>query len=360
MVLDWKGRLGMNGNLTNYICITRAGQEGFIDRECEALEPRPQCTELDTGVVELSGFDPRHFTTSPLFFVTQLLPRPEELRAPSVKQWARLLLEQLTQLLGEGNEPWGLHIFEPASADSGKQYSRAKLIEKEILALLKEKRRSLLKSLLPSPTAETTLIQLLLITPERGFISIATPHDRKLAGPAVSPCLAGYVAVPDDQTPPSRAFKKLIEAQDVFGISLRAGMQCADLGASPGGWTHVLAKAGCRVWAIDRSPLDPPLMKNRTVTFVKGDAFAWTPEKTLDLMVCDVISAPEKTLALVERWIKERLCRTLCVTIKFKGEPDFVVLQKVKSVLSTSCYRFAGKQLTNNKNELTVVAWLKN
>lgn len=349
----------MTETTKNYICVTRAGQESFINRECEALKSRPQCTELASGVVELSGLEPRYLSTAPLFFAQQLLPEPVKHNAPSVKKWALCIFEQLAQHFDGTSQPWSLHVFEAASVETGKQYSRPRLIEQETLALLKEKRRSLLKDLLPVTSPSATLVQVLLLSPECGFISFATPEDFLLAAPALSFFFAGYVPIDDDQAPPSRAFKKLKEAQAVLGLSLQSGLRCADLGASPGGWTHVLAKAGCLVWAVDRSPLDPRLMKDRRVTFATGDAFKWLPEKPLDLMVCDVIAAPDRTLSLMERWITQKLCRSFCVTVKFKGAPDFAVLRDLKEFLADSCQRFVGKQLTCNKNEVTIVGWLK-
>ena len=43
-----------------------------------------------------------------------------------------------------------------------------------------------------------------------------------------------------------------------------------DLGASPGGWTAALRQIGCRVVAVDRSPLSKELMADGQVTFVQG------------------------------------------------------------------------------------------
>ena len=46
-----------------------------------------------------------------------------------------------------------------------------------------------------------------------------------------------------------------------------------DLGASPGGWTSVARKYfGCRVIAVDRSNLEPVLMRDEMV--IQGDAVA--------------------------------------------------------------------------------------
>lgn len=337
-----------------YICITRLGQESFISEEAKRFPVPPQCTELAPGVVELSGISAKELQENPLFFACQLLPNPQKLAAQSIKSWATLVVEQLAEKLDPPPSEWGLHVFEQASAESGKQYSRARLIEQEILAVLKQKRRSLLKGLENKDAAPTTLVQLLLTSPEEGYLSISHPSDFEALNPILSPFLAGYVHIPDDRSPPSRAFKKLKEATTRFSLVFRRGMRCADLGACPGGWSHVLVGDGCRVWAVDRSPLAPTLMKSKQVAFVQADAFSWTPEQPLDWMVCDVIAAPERTCSLIERWLTQRLCKALCVTIKFKGAPDFAALSKIKKLLAGSCSRYSGRQLTNNKNELTI------
>jgi hypothetical protein len=43
------------------------------------------------------------------------------------------------------------------------------------------------------------------------------------------------------------------------------------------------------------------------------------------------------------------------VTVKFKGTPDFENLLKIRQLFESQTEWYDGKQLTNNKNELTVV-----
>jgi 23S rRNA (cytidine2498-2'-O)-methyltransferase len=171
----------------------------------------------------------------------------------------------------------------------------------------------------------------------------------------MSPSIAGYVDIPDDKAPPSRAFKKLHEAIKVFDLQTQRGQTCVDLGACPGGWTHVMVGYGIKVTAIDRSPLDERLMHNKNVTFTKGDAFTWTPQEPVSWLVCDVITSPDRTLAILDSWLSKRLCSFFCVTVKFKGTPDFAILTNIRSLLANKTRWYDGKQLTNNKNELTFV-----
>ena len=52
------------------------------------------------------------------------------------------------------------------------------------------------------------------------------------------------VTVEDKEGPPNRAYLKLWEALVRLRRWPGPGERCLDLGASPGGWTYVLAKLG--------------------------------------------------------------------------------------------------------------------
>ena len=322
-------------------------------QEIAHLPNPPQCTEVAPGVVGLPDLPASFFEKTPLFFSCQILPNAVPADGDSIKTIATSVVERLITTLDSSSEPWTLHVFDPETAEDGKAHSRPRLIQEETLNLLKQKRRSLLKRLTDAP--QGCAVQVLLATPRQAFISITLPEDREIWRPNLSPFLAGYVAIPDDKSPPSRAFKKLREALLVFNLAPARGEQCVDLGACPGGWTHVMVERGLKVTAVDRSPLDPNLMKHRNVSFVRGDAFTWLPKVPVTWLICDVITTPDRTREILDQWLSRKACALFCVTIKFKGEPDFRVLQEIRLLLDAKSSWFSGKQLTNNKNELTVV-----
>lgn len=337
------------------IAITRRGQEKFLCQELRNRINGVQFSELAPQVVGISGISHLDLATYPLFFSAQLLPDAVPITAPSIKGWANALLEHLIQNIAESTPSWSLHIFDPSSAESGTIYARAGLITKELRELLKAKRRSLLRTLHEVPEQDSTLVQVALTSPTEGHISLATPTTRKLFGASISDHPAGFVSIPDDKAPPSRAFKKLREAIAVFQLLVRKGDTAVDLGASPGGWSHVLAQNGASVTAVDRSPLEGDVSRNKKVAFIKGNAFTWTPPAPVDWLVCDVITTPDRTLEILRTWIEKKLCRNFCVTVKFKGDPDVATLHQIASYLKASTSWFDGRQLTHNKNELTVV-----
>lgn len=338
-----------------HICLTRKGQESFIAEELGRLSKQPQCTELAPGVVELTGVDVGFLSNTPIFFARQLLPQATLLEGGSIKAIATNLANTLMQRLGDPPTTWTLHVFDQAAVETGEEYSRPRLIREELLAILKQRRRSLLKALSPEVTAASSLVQVLIGPSGLTFLSVTTPNVRDELGANMSNYRAGFVDIADNKAPPSRAFKKLEEAFAVFNITPAAQTTCVDLGACPGGWTHVMVNFGLRVTAVDRSPLDPSLMKHRGVSFVKADAFTWTPPNPVTWLVCDVITTPDKTLDLLDKWLSKHLCSYFCVTVKFKGTPDFGALSGVRTLLEQKTEWFSGKQLTNNKNELTVI-----
>lgn len=93
-----------------------------------------------------------------------------------------------------------------------------------------------------------------------------------------------YVAAAQEQGFRSRAAFKLIQLDEKFKL-LRPGMRVLDLGAAPGGWTQVTAKAiaklSCKLVALDILPMEPiPGVEILEMDFTLEDA----PNKLKALM----------------------------------------------------------------------------
>ena len=347
------------------VCITRTGQEGYLCTELHhsiAQKHRTspvQCTQSAPQTVVLSHESHEDLCRVPLFFSSQCLPDSQIIKAASISAWATAVLEHLLARFGDAPQEWCLHVFEPASAETGKQYARSQRVQETILELLKQKRRSYLRTLKQDSSPTSTIVQVAMIEPTSGYISFADAHIRSLYRAALSRVVAGYVSIPDDTRPPSRAFKKLREAIDVFALTPQRGEAAVDLGASPGGWTHVLRDLGLAVTAIDRSPLAPPLMRDRKVNWQAGNALTWYPPTPVDWLVCDVITTPENTASLLQAWVSKRLCKHFCVTVKFKGAPAIDTLLSLSAFLLDHTVSFDARQLTHNKNEVTLVGTIR-
>ena len=88
----------------------------------------------------------------------------------------------------------------------------------------------------------------------------------------------------------SRSEFKLLEAFEVFGIDSAAAGVALDLGASPGGWTHVLRQHDQYVTAVDPGELDPRLLSDKGVRLKRMTAeryLAGEPD-TFDIIVNDM------------------------------------------------------------------------
>jgi 23S rRNA (cytidine2498-2'-O)-methyltransferase len=176
--------------------------------------------------------------------------------------------------------------------------------------------------------------------------------DRLLASPTkTSPFVNGEVAfIEDREGPPSRAYLKLWEALTRLGRHPQPGETCLDLGASPGGWTWVLARLGARVAAVDKAPLDPRIVAMPGVTVRQESAFGLEPrtEPPVEWLFSDVICYPARLLALVQRWIAAGAARNLVCTIKFQGETDHEVAAAFAAIEGAVVFHGA-----HNKHELT-------
>ena len=174
-------------------------------------------------------------------------------------------------------------------------------------------------------------------------------RDRLLASPTkTSPFPQGECWFEEDHIgPPSRAYLKLWEALTRFGVYPGPGDQCLDLGASPGGWTWVLANLGATVEAVDKSPLDPRAGALPGVTQLIESAFA-SPTRPVDWLVCDVVAYPARLLTLVERWMASGAAGHIVCTVKFQGDTNHATADLFAALPGGRLVH-----LFHNKHELT-------
>lgn len=130
--------------------------------------------------------------------------------------------------------------------------------------------------------------------------------------------------VEDKEGPPNRAYLKLWELFTRLERRPAPGARCLDLGASPGGWTWVLAKLGARVIAVDKAPLAPEVAALPGVELHRQSAFALDPRALgpIDWLFSDIACYPRRLLELVRRWRDAGTCRNMVCTLKFQGATD--------------------------------------
>ncbi len=233
--------------------------------------------------------------------------------------------------------------------------SRCQLIRETLIELLERRRRHLgrwLRHRDASFFPDESLVQLLLVSPDEGFLSIAPAPAPFQLRHVISCFSGGEVPLATDKEAPSRAFAKLVEAEARMGRRIARGETCVDLGASPGSWTYVAARRGAHVTAVDRAELRGDLMQRANVSFQRGDAFRFRPAAPVDWLLCDVIAAAERSAELLLRWLRERCCQRFIVTLKLDDAHSGEVLAQLKRELPPLTSELWLSRLCANKKEV--------
>jgi 23S rRNA (cytidine2498-2'-O)-methyltransferase len=297
-------------------------------------------------------------------FALQTLPAAAQVSADSVAGLAAAADEVIDERWEAGDGPVHVHVFVPDRFAYRTIAGRAALLEKALLERLREKRRHVLRRLVRTPApiadeafADTLVVQLALVGRTSLLVSASAPRRLPTGGFDIVPFPGGSAPVPEDKTAPSRAYRKLVEGFGWLGRAPGTGETCVDLGGSPGGWAYTALKAGASVTAVDRSPLHPPAAGHPALTMVLGNAFTYRPAAPVDWLLCDVICEPKKTIALLERWMSEGLCRFVSATLKFKGSADYPAIAEARARLVRQGWAFLRiKHLRNHSNEAVILA----
>lgn len=218
-----------------------------------------------------------------------------------------------------------------------KNFRRMRLIQQK-LPYISAKALDFLGTIPSAPLGSWTLIDTTTL--------LASPH-------CSSPMPHGEWRFNEDKiNPPSRAYLKLWEFFTRFRSYPTKHDTCIDLGASPGGWTWVLAQLAKKVISFDRSPLDARLHELKNIEFNNHDAFkvnlAEYPEASW--IFSDVICYPEKLFEFVKNLLEKFPDKKYVFTIKFQGDDNKNIIEKFASLPGKIIH------LSQNKHELT---WYK-
>ncbi|MDQ4076398.1 MAG: THUMP domain-containing protein [Chloroflexota bacterium] len=166
----------------------------------------------------------------------------------------------------------------------------------------------------------------------------------------------------------SRSEFKLLEALEVFDVTLPESGRALDLGAAPGGWVRVLLDAGLLVTAVDPAELDPAIARNKRVRQIRGYAQEWIAQATAEGLRYDVIlsdmrmDARDATRLMIDAASLMHLDSFALLTLKLPS-PDATGMDPVaitRDALEELRSRFRtvrARQLFHNRNEVT--AYLK-
>lgn len=280
----------------------------------------------------------------------------EELGAERIAaEHGRLLLAED----GPAHAAWAANIWfdaqEIAIESIGDAAAKLKGIQRNWAAYapLHHRRAKLITEKLPHVSAKPLIYGAPLPGAPLGSFTLLAPDRLLAAAHCASPVPHGeWQFVEDKANPPNRAYLKLWEALTRLGRRPGTGETCLDLGASPGGWTWVLAQGGAQVTAVDKAALAPNVAALPNVTLRQGSAFALDPrhEPAVDWLCSDVICYPARLLAFLQRWMAAGKARNIVATLKFQGATDFETARAFAAIPDSALVH-----LHHNKHELTWV-----
>jgi 23S rRNA (cytidine2498-2'-O)-methyltransferase len=216
---------------------------------------------------------------------------------------------------------------------------------------LEHRRSALIKSKLPFISDKPLQFPTKIPENNMGSWTLLDKHTLLASPKCSSPYPNGLMNFEEcKEGPPSRAYLKLWEALTIAGKMPNPESKCLEIGASPGGWTWVLAQLKAQVISVDRSELAPNVASMPGVHFIKGDAFSMTPSKAgaIDWIFSDVACYPEKLLEWVLLWIASGMCKNFICTLKFQGDNSYEIVKEFAKI--------PGSQIVHlgvNKHELT-------
>jgi 23S rRNA (cytidine2498-2'-O)-methyltransferase len=199
----------------------------------------------------------------------------------------------------------------------------------------------------------------LLCTAEKAYLGISTAQENLSTWPGG----ARHFAQTPEQI--SRAEFKLLEALELFGLSLPEGGRALDLGAAPGGWTRLLLEAGMSVVAVDPAKLDPRLQGQARLQHYRGYAETYLEDavkkhRSFDVITNDMrVDAREAARLLVQAGRCLRADGFILSTLKLPHiTPEIDPLKNLREALNLLSKHFRivrAHQLFHNRQEVTVV-----
>lgn len=156
----------------------------------------------------------------------------------------------------------------------------------------------------------------------------------------------------------SRAEFKLLEAINVFKISMPENGIALDLGAAPGGWTRVLREFNLRVVAVDPANIHYCLFSDTGVVHLKQTAqkFFETNQQHFDIIVNDMkmdVKESIEIMSLAEPYLKQEGIGI--ITLKLPRSNWQRITNKAIDFLKKHYSIVGARQLFHNRSEVTVV-----
>lgn len=208
------------------------------------------------------------------------------------------------------------------------------------------------------PGGSAPRLHVCFVADDAAYVGISDPDNS-------APWFMGIPRVRVGRDAPSRSAGKLAEALMVFlddsnAHELKAGMRAVDLGASPGGWSWVLAQRGIRVTAVDNGPMAAAAMATEMIEHVRSDGFAYRPHHPVNWLVCDMVESPSRIAQLVAEWIARGHARHAIFNLKLPMKKRLEEVRRCEEIIAKRLeredmrYTLQIKQLYHDREEVTV------
>ena len=153
----------------------------------------------------------------------------------------------------------------------------------------------------------------------------------------------------------SRAEFKLLEALEVFQLSLPSNGKAADLGAAPGGWTRLLRQHSLEVWAIDPGELHASLQHDPKVHHLRSYAQQFSQKVLFDCVVNDMRLDIEESATITAQFAKHLKPNGLAImTMKLPPKHIRSAINRGVQILEAAYQVIGVRQLFHNRHEVTV------
>ncbi len=330
-----------------WLWLCREGNEADLVEELTAVDRRAGASLLASSLVRSGRRPEQRGRPVELAFARQVLPVAAIESATSPDQLGQAIAAWAIKLeVGH----LALQVFTPDSEVGNRWAAQASRAEEVATRRLEQSHRRVL------PPAELAgrdrLVQACLIAPDRAALGALA------IGASLSLAPGGRRRFSAPREAPSRAAAKLLEAIDWLGRQPEPGELCIDLGAAPGGWSHVLLDLRARVLAVDPARLAPSLARHKRLHHIQCSAFEYLPEEPADWLFCDMAWRPLEVAALLAKWGRQGAARFLIANIKLPMKKKVDLIRRIKEILATGGWRdLRVRQLYHDRDEVTLGAW---
>ena len=211
--------------------------------------------------------------------------------------------------------------------------------------------RELMGQSIPLDVRRPEQVFSVVLAPAEGYLGLSRAADN------LSDWAGGVRRFKREQEQVSRAEFKLLEALELFGLSLPVDGMALDLGAAPGGWTRILRKHTMRVVAVDPGDLDPRIISDLAVRHVRRTAQSYLPttDKQFDVILNDMrMDARASAQIMVSAIRNLRDSGWALLTLKLPKRRAEMVAALALEVMREWYQVIGARQLFHNRNEITV------